>query len=127
MPDSAQANIPTTVTIPLTNHANYIASGTVKVMINGRQQSSQTTQIIPHGTDILSVPWTPTHGGTSKLVVQWNGVKLASNVLSSSVVPRTGPQKLWTDSSPSMEEALIVLLLAIVISGSGFWIWRRTL
>ncbi len=127
MPNSAQANIPTTVTIPVTNHANYIASGTVKVMINGRQQSSQTAQIMPHGTDILSVPWTPTHAGTSKLVVQWNGVKLASNVLSSSVVPRTGPQKLWTDSSPSMEEALIVLLLVIVISGSGFWIWRRTL
>ena len=123
---TAHADTPVSENVQIENHANYIASGKLSVVVNGHTQWSQQIQLAHSNHNTLSVPWTPVKSGIARMVVEWNGKPLTMKTISVAEVARTNPLRLWQETIPNSNEEWMVLGLVLVVSASGFWIWRKT-
>ncbi|PSR25875.1 MAG: hypothetical protein C7B43_15890 [Sulfobacillus benefaciens] len=123
---AVHVDTPVSENVQVDNHANYIASGKLSVVVNGHTQWSQQIQLAGSNHSTLSVPWTPVKSGIARMVVEWNGKPLAMKTISVAEVARTNPLRLWQETIPTSNEEWMVLGLVLVVSASGFWIWRKT-
>ena len=123
---AVHVDTPVSESVQIDNHANYITSGKLSVVVNGHTQWSQQIQLARSNHSTLSVPWTPLKSGVARMVVEWNGKPLAMKTISVAEVARTNPLRLWQETIPNSNEEWMVLGLVLVVSASGFWIWRQT-
>ena len=113
--------------VRLDNHAPYTVSGNLRVVVNGHSKWHKQIQLAGNTNSTLSIPWTPTKPGSTKMTITWNGRPLITKSISVAQASRASINRLWQESNPLSGEEELMLGLILLVSGSGFWVWRRTL